>query len=250
MKVNVVTKHGWILGRLADELNFATVNCGEAERKADPEADLNYYMPARDVMKYPCPGRAAGLYTHGPTAFGIAERFEVCVTMNRSMARDLTAMTKARRIETIRPGTEVPLRRPVFGVLGRVYGKARKGANLVEEAVRAGFDFRACSEPQRAKKPPCQISHPIEERSAFLDSIDYLVVTSTLEGGPMPVIEALAHHVPVIAPDVGWCWEFPVIRYKRGSWKSLSEVLAALSNPPTWATWTSRHRALFEEILT
>ncbi len=45
------------------------------------------------------------------------------------------------------------------------------------------------------------------------DWCDYLIVLSTLEGGPRPVQEALARCKPVIAPDVGFSWEYPVLRY-------------------------------------
>src|SRR5690606_27066137 len=91
---------------------------------------------------------------------------------------------------------------------------------------------------------------PIQSSSLeeFYDSIDYLVVTSLEEGGPIPVIEAISRGVPVIAPDVGWCWEFPVIRYERGSWPWLFSVLSALTNPPTWQEWAEEHSRLFSQI--
>jgi glycosyltransferase involved in cell wall biosynthesis len=169
--------------------------------------------------------------------------------MNQDLAVRLRE-AGARNVVTIRPGTAAPTRRPVFGVLGRVYGKKRKGAELVLEAVKEGFDFRACSDflPVGRKVAPCPVTHKIEDRAAFLDSIDYLVVTSTEEGGPMPVIEALARHVPVIAPRVGWCWEFPVIRYEVGNWASLRGVLRGLSRVPSWKTWRERHDALWETL--
>jgi glycosyltransferase involved in cell wall biosynthesis len=48
---------------------------------------------------------------------------------------------------------------------------------------------------------------------AWFAGLDYYLVTSDSEGGPIPVLEAIAAGVPVIAPDVGFCWEYPVIRY-------------------------------------
>ena len=252
MRVNIVAKLGWILERCAVEAATAlgaTVNCAPpascsgVERLADPRA-VNYYMPARDVKKYGAE-RTVGFFTHGKTALDIAPRFEACVTMNQTMARGVRA-AGGRNVTVIRPGAELPARAPVFGVVGRVYGKGRKGAYLVEEAVRRGFNFRACSDYSRpGLRSPCRVTHKVADRGAFYDSIDYLVVTSLDEGGPMPVLEALAHHVPVIAPDVGWCWEFPVIRYERGSIVDLMETLAGLSSPPTWEEWRSKHRHLF-----
>ena len=53
----------------------------------------------------------------------------------------------------------------------------------------------------------------IEQLPDFYRSIDYLLVLSENEWGPLPVLEALAMGKPVIAPDVGWCWDYPVIRY-------------------------------------
>jgi len=255
-KVNIVAKLGWILERLARELEplGATINAGNAERAADPRAAINYYMPARDILKYPAPGLAVGLYTHGSTAFDIVDRFAACVTMNIAMGERLRG-AGARRVVTIRPGTEAPSRSPVFGVCGRVYGKERKGADLVNAAVAAGFTFHGCSDyrPLRSVRaryrPPCRITHGIAQRADFYKSIDYLVITSTEEGGPMPLLEAIAHQVPVIAPrGVGWCDEFPAIRYLAGSWDSLHKILHALTVPPSWKDWTEQHRQLLESI--
>jgi glycosyltransferase involved in cell wall biosynthesis len=250
LSVNVVAKPGWILERMACELEplGVTVNYGQVERAADP-AGINYYMPARDVLKFPAPGPVIGLYTHGETAFDIVDRFALCVTMNQAMAARLRE-AGAERVVTIRPGVEFPPRRLVFGVCGRVYAKRRKGEHLVREAVAAGFDFRACTDfRQRGTEPPCRVTHSIGSRSEFYRSIDYLVVTSLDEGGPMPVIEAIAHGVPVVAPDVGWCWEFPVIRYERGSWRSLRSVLRGLSRVPTWEDWREGHRGLLRSLV-
>jgi len=53
----------------------------------------------------------------------------------------------------------------------------------------------------------------MEQLIECYDWADYLVVLSILEGGPRPVQEAFARCKPVIAPDVGYCWEYPVLRY-------------------------------------
>ena len=146
----------------------------------------------------------------------------------------------------------------MFGVAGRVYKDGRKGEALVAQAVRDGYRFVACGirpgdhrwHRTMQAQWPCPMTHTVDEREAFYASIDYLVVTATEEGGPMTVPEAIARHVPVIAPpEVGHCGEFPIIPYRRGSWESLRAVLEGLAKPPTWQDWVEAHRALFARLV-
>jgi hypothetical protein len=259
MLVNIIVKRGWILERMAEELARAipdvTINLGRTERAVDTRAPLNYYMPAKDVLKFEPPARchAIGLFTHGPVLPEILARLSACTSMNRRVAGELRRLGMDD-VTVIRPGTEPPRRAPVFGVVGRPYNSGRKGERLVERAVEAGFRLVACTPREKVRatsgaKWPCPVTHTTDRREAFYASIDYLVVPALEEGGPIPVLEALARHVPVIAPDVGWCWEFPVIKYERGSWDSLREVLEGLAKPPTWSDWAEQHRSLFRRLL-
>ena len=72
---------------------------------------------------------------------------------------------------------------------------------------------------------------PFGDMPGFFQAIDYLVVLADNEGGPLPVLEALAQGVPVIAPNVGWCWDWPVIRYS--SLKDLLLIVHRLIVPET-----------------
>ncbi len=263
MRVNIVTKPGWILERLARELverlEGVTLNAGAilpGERAISLLADLNYYMPAKDFNKYPTGGRAIGFYTHGPNAFDLIPRFEACVAMNRTMAAALEAQGAAN-VTIIRPGTDAPPRPIVFGVIGRTYNDGRKGEAFVGRAVADGFQFVACGVKGRRRRVraltrgqwPCEMPYTIAEREAFYAAIDYLVVTSTEEGGPMPVLEAIARGVPVIAPPtVGWCGEFPIIPYAAGEYSALREVLEQLTAPPSWDHWGQAHARLFAAL--
>lgn len=257
MRINIVTKRGWILERMARELEAipgVTINASSQERKTDSRADLHYYMPAKDILKYPSPGGpAVGLFTHGEPLPEILHQLNACIAMNHSMGTLLHEVAKVP-VEVICPGTEAPSRPPVFGVVGRAYRSGRKGQELVRLAVEDGFNFVACTPAEHIRATlntlwGCKVTHTTADRSAFYRSIDYLVVPSLEEGGPIPVLEAVAHHVPVIAPDVGFCWEFPVIRYDRGSYESLRRVLLRLAHPPTWETWVHAHRGFFSRLI-
>ena len=261
MRINIVTKTGWILERLAREIvervPDVRINAGAGERMVDPVADFNYYLPAKDLRKYPTEGPAIGFYTHGTTALELVPQFAACLAMNRIMAARLEEHGAAN-VTIIRPGTDAPPRPIVFGVIGRTYNDGRKGERLVARAVADGFRFVACGVGEgRARRAraltrgqwPCSTPYTIATRDAFYTAIDYLVVTSTEEGGPMPVLEAIARGVPVIAPNVGWAWEFPVIRYEpAGEYSALRQVLAQLTAPPSWEQWGEAHARLFAAL--
>lgn len=259
MRVNVVCKPGWILERLARELAArlpdVSVNAGKDRRVATPRAHLNYYLPTRDYHKYPADGVIVGLYTHGDTGFDLIPRLSAAVAMNQTMGKRLRD-AGAPHVRVIRPGVDRRRARPiVFGVIGRVYNNRRKGEHLVAAAVAAGYHVVACGPSARvsamsAMQWPVETVYGFEDRDAFYQSIDYLLVTSTEEGGPMTVPEAIDAGVPVIAPKgVGWCDEFDCLgRYEAGSWPALHAVLQRLTEPPTWDAWADGHRALFQEL--
>lgn len=243
MRVNVVTESvGWILHRcaqeLADRLPDVTVN-GPRRR-----ADLTYYMPAYVFTRPTDVDPAIGLFTH-PTPARLdayTPRYRGHVAMNQRVAAALRA--RGADPVVIRPGASAPARPLTFGVCGRVYATGRKGEALVAQMVAAGYTVRAWG-----RGWPCPIvSDDLAQLPAFYAAIDYLVVTSLEEGGPMPVVDALAYGVPVIAPDVGWCWELPCLHFERGEWASLHAVLRGLTEPPTWAQWAQAHAALFARL--
>lgn len=245
MKIQIITEGSWILNRCAREIEERVPYDVQINGRCE-SADVVYHIPywRGDLDDAPAATIRLGFFTHGLNrAAKYVGRFSAYVAMNARMAEHLVAQGAFEDdVVVIRPGVDGTDRNPIFGVVGRTYQGGRKGEEIVEEIVEAGFDVRACGRGRW----PCEITHDVDERFAFYEAIDYLLVPSLDEGGPMPVVEALAARVPIIAPDVGWCWEYPVIRYERGSVDSLIEVLDQLSNPPTWEHWGISHRLLFE----
>jgi len=246
-----VGEHPWILRRAALEI-----------QKHSPETVLNPLVP-RGVLSYfinyalyrDVPGIRIGHFTHleekGPYRRTFLETISKCdwytVTCAKTKAILIENGASEDRIRLIRYGSDARLFRPLrFGVVGRTYRKSgRKGEHLVAAMVEAGFDFVSWGRGWPC--PEMFDGSPWDSLPDFYQAIDCLVVTSLNEGGPVPVIDAMAAGVPVIAPDVGWCWEFPVIRYQRGSMRSLLSTLYQLTNPPTWEKWAACHLELFEE---
>jgi hypothetical protein len=249
MRINIITEQpGWILHRCAVELSKALP--GAAINPPPGDFDITYILP---YWRLPTDftdrsyGKLVGFFTHNlSNALRYSSKYHYRVCMNRRMQRDLRNYGDADSV-VIRPGAEPPFKKPSFGVVGRTYGDGRKGEELVYKAQQAGYNIFTLG-----KGWPGPGGNDVADArytKDFLEDIDYLLVTSLDEGGPMPVLEALTVGTPIIAPDVGWCWEFPCIHYEKGSWESLKEVLDQLSNPPTWQDWAEKHKKFFEKIL-
>ena len=108
----------------------------------------------------------------------------------------------------------------------------RKNAELLFNVIEKARDFDFFITGPRwendfEKFPNATYSKHIlyEDMPRFYQAIDYLLVTSTSEGGPYPIIEALACNKPVISTDVGYVGEVDVIKYD-----SLDELLKILQN--------------------
>lgn len=238
MKV-VCHKDGWVLTRMGREL----------EGIADFPT-LTYYINHSLYAK--TDGITAALFTHlepdRPRPFiEAAKSVDIAIAMSHNTAKEV--LKYRDECHVIQGGTDFS-RELTFGVVGRTYQTGRKGEYLIQNMVDAGYNVIALGEGW-----PCPIFAPdntnekydTDIRERFYAEIDYLVIPSLNEGGPIPVLDALGMRVPVIAPDVGWCWEYSVIRYEKGNWDSLRGVLESLT-PPTWEDWKQDHINLFNNL--
>lgn len=241
-RVNLVfPTDSWILERMGQEIKNhipeATVH--------GPGGGVNYYINYMNYFNHRKPGKSVALYTHLEESGKPMRRFissakevDVCVAMSENTANILREHG-AKDVRVIHGG--VPTRKTLrFGVSGRVYPSKRKGERLVGDMITYGYDVKAFGTGW-----PCP---EVKSSLEFWGHIDYYVVTSLNEGGPFGVLDALAHGIPVIAPDVGWCWEYSTIGYDTGDWNSLHAVLKGLQ-PRLWGDWAENHKKLFEEIL-
>lgn len=240
----------WILKRCALELKKYIPEIQFNLKKGDINYFLNYYLYNGNKQ-----GINIGHYTHLEEKGEPRAKFlntitymdYFTVTCEKTLKILLENKVNKMRIYKTPYGVDNCFRKKlVFGVVGRTYSSGRKGEFLIKKMVEKGLGIRAWGFGW-----PCKIvSSKFEDLKEFYQAIDYLVVTSLNEGGPLPVIEALASGTPVIAPDVGWCWEFPVIRYQIGNWESLEKVLNQLQvKNYTWENYALSHKKMFEEVL-
>jgi glycosyltransferase involved in cell wall biosynthesis len=183
---------------LAKEIPEASIGT-ERDHEADVNLFINYalYRPVASVTM--------ALFTHreGPGKFDdVARQVDWCFAMCNNTLEWLPK-DKSSILPTY-PTQQGFYKDLVLGVVGRTYSSGRKRMAWKEDLARIdGVTIRHAHGQIPAKLMP-----------GFYDDIDYIVVLSENEGGPQPVIEAMARKCPVIAPDVGYCWDYPVIRYE------------------------------------
>jgi hypothetical protein len=127
---------------------------------------------------------------------------------------------------------------PVIGFSGFTYKSGRKGEAMSYRLI-CKFAKRATFKASgRGWSCPTQ-TYKWAEMPTFYQSLDLFVCTSTVEGGPMTTLEALACGVPVVIPSgVGLHDELPdvagIYRYQKGDYVSLEKaVSSALSELAT-----------------
>lgn len=173
--------------------------------------------------------RTAALFTHreNDTFDMVADECTVCLAMSKNTLKLLPASkSHYLKMYPTDPRYYKPLK---IGVCGRRYKSGRKRMWLAEEVGKlSGVEVKITG--GKIKKA---------EMPSFYRSIDYLLVTSENEGGPMPVVEAISMGVPVIAPDVGFCWEYPVLKYETE--EDLFALIEGLVIPRSGWNVTAEH---------
>ena len=256
----VLADCGWILERIGRALEERLPYVAVGDRISSAAA-VNYYVNY-SAWRNPGPTRDVAFFTHieeaAPEAaqhfFEVAHAVEYCVCMSQLYVDRLRAKG-IERVRLIRPGVDLERFRPRLrlGVAGRTYPTARKGEDLLGSVAELEFVELHTTGGNWAVE-----SVPHEDREGFYASIDYLLVPSRYEGGPMPVLEALATGTPVISSEVGFVRELPHISFRTGDALDLRRVLCELYADrlrlresvldSTWDRFGELHDRLFHEM--
>lgn len=232
LKIHIVRpSDGWILHKIGDAL--ASGPRLSASEQPDPNADCNLYVNYAMWDRFKeHPGVSVGYFTHRSKANGrvfdrIAMEMDWCIAMS---SRTWKLLPKDKR-SVISMAIDAAYRSDKPFVVGVCSSNASRKRLGWADALRKipGVEVRVTGGKVADADMP-----------AWYQGIDCLVVLSELEGGPLPVIEALSLRKPVIAPDVGWCWQYPVVRYE-----TLDELVKWVSR---WASPSATWGKCQEEL--
>lgn len=289
MRVNVCSETGdWILPKCARTIVEAATGTDVDVRwngnwHADPDAvhGVNYgylertpgFATARirtAQFGHLNPGVIADVYRR------VAELATVCVAVSVGSRDDLLGIgVPAERVVVIEHGVD-PEHTPrlVLGFVGRNYAPRtggvddRKGVGLLraflaDPWVAANVHVRIMGEgwgdlPGSVEVLPFDMAR----LPAFYDCCDYLLCTSSIEGGPMPLIEGLAHGKLMVIPPMGYAINYPAIHYENSSLPSLIAVVSSLADAKlcqiqarrdyvaglTWSAWARAHLRLWRSL--
>lgn len=247
MKINFVTEPAnskWILRRWCEEWAKYLPN-SKVDTGVDIDADVNIFC--NYALYFPAITKRISIFTHRELEdeelqlkFDIAaENSDWCFaqsipTFNKLPAGKSSILRPSVGAHFFKPG------KPIIGIVGRGYPSGRKNFHWIEELQKLEGIQLVWTDSQI----------PYENMHEFYDKIDYLLITANNEGGPMPVVEALAMHKPVIAPNgVGWCDEFSCIKYD-GTLENLITVLEGLLVPRNgWETGANHIYEICERLV-
>lgn len=233
MKYNLVLHDsGWVMEKLVD--HFLKYLPDSHSSTAASSTDVNFYFNWHGLTKKThfdiC------FFTHIEDRAYWDKVVDLC---------DVAVLMGDRYADTVSPEKRIIFYPPPFEkflserkvkilVVGREYSSKRKNFALAEalrilQNVEIRYTDGKLSEDEVVQ--------------AYKDT-DYVLVTSSIEAGPMCVVEAISMGKPVIAPDVGWCWQYPCIKYSGN--QELVSILSSLSF--STCSWETRVRSLHYKI--
>ena len=260
MRVNVVTvRSGWILQKIAERIVKAgnEAGLGEFTLSHSPHigVDVNFYCDVQNCYRGKTGGLDIGLFTHvhaddlstvSPVTYTLDYIFHMATRyMSMFHANGLYPLGK---MSTMLPW-DIPqglgVKKTTLGVFqrGKYEGKGfGRMMALMDWAVSKHFKFVFVGNDweEVVKKglkngveciqyTDSTISYP-EGYNRIYDQVDYLLVPSKWEGGPICVLEAAAKGLPIISADVGWVREVVGFAEIFQSDADLAKILSRISS--------------------
>jgi glycosyltransferase involved in cell wall biosynthesis len=270
-RVRIVTeKPGWIMHRMAEEIQKHMGAENVRINDEWEEAEIHYYINYGYFRDRPNNGIKVANFTHYDPK-NLAEKFvqvakevDHCITISKATAETLADFGIPTEKTTVIVTGADKYFQPLLtlGVVGRTYTGGRKG----EDIVKALLEDQKLMRRVRIVATNDSWGVPVwqfDDRADFYRAIDYLLVPSRLEGGPVPFMEALACGTMSIAPEIGVIPQFSHISYPAGDINALKKLIKKIADQHfsqkyklssemhgiNWSGWAVEHEKLFRKLI-
>jgi glycosyltransferase involved in cell wall biosynthesis len=222
MRINIVTTdERWVLRNIAENYAKYLPNCTISYFEPDPDAEVNFYI-CYGLWKGKTSTKDVVYFTHRELQNkGLQDLFDKAsreCDFGVSMCEITTEFLDKSKTITSHPGVDQLFHRGniVLGVAGREYVTGRKRFEWIEKLKQIeGIEIKFANG-----------NYSLDQMPEFYKSIDYLLVLSDNEGGPLPLYEALSMGVPVISSRVGGAPHYTVHLYD--SYEELEGLIKGL----------------------
>jgi len=268
-KVHIVTNlgEGWIIPKFVKNLQEQTG--WSVGLELDLNAEINYFYPYYYYKQ--CDTLTAAFFTHREEHPDFEHRRDQWDKAAKEVSLRLVLSYFYSHIlepyglteVTTLPVDSLPAnwsepKKYVLGVCGRNYPSQRKGRKLLkqllEHPISKHFEIRFAGYGWGDLGPSKEYKD--KDMDKFYKQLDFYLCTSTVEGGPMSILEAEILGVPTIAPrGVGFCEDFASYLYEKSNLHSLVQVLEKLVVPRfklsdyNKKTWAIQHIDIFRKLV-
>ena len=252
IRVRIVPlKDGWILDKIGEYL-INGIDYAVVDLDFNKPYDLTYFM--HYSMVRPCNSKIVGAYfTHRANKQFEEKAKEVnfAVCMNERYKKVIENITDNY---VIYQPTDLEKFKPklVLGFSG-ILNSGRKGKDLLDMVTKLPFVDLKMTLGKGLEK----------NMNKFYNSLDYILITSTIEGGPMSLTEGLACGKEIITSDVGMVDQFKDCKYvhiyDRNKPETLTNLLKELYQKKleirktvekySIKNFVDEHKKLFEKLV-
>lgn len=270
MKINIITvTSGWILTQIAHRTAKAINSLyHEAEVVYHPVRGANnFYVDVQNCYRGKAGGVDVGLFTHVHEN-NMANVPDSWLTLDHIIHMSSRSLEQFKQDKRTKPpmSTKMPgenpdyfwqPRKPTIGIFqrGQYEGKGFNFMlNFAESNVVRKFNWTFVGGGwddvvnKIADRYPVSVKYYKDSRVTWPEGylteyrkIDYLLIPSKWEGGPMGMLEAALLGIPIISADVGWAGrEIPVFRLFKDR-EGLEYILNDIVRPMEEAYEAVRH---------
>ncbi len=244
-------------------------------------ADLNYHIPWHTLFNHENKGEGkhAILYTHVnppaiPHLINACERADLIICMTFTGRNELLDLgVDPNKIWCIYSAADqFQFRKRNIGIIGFAQPNGRKRQNLILDVawrydlslfhfIFAGDAWKPVVEVANSLGVSAQTVGPVNDNQMreLYNKLDLLLVTGYVEGGPLPILEAMTSGVKVISPKFGYAADLLPPEQIYGSVDELIDILAdhvandvenhMLVQSWTWQHYAAEHALIFGRLL-